>query len=111
MVLLVANLFHPVYDLALPLLLNGDVGHGRGQRRSMPVLLTWRKRHDIPRPDVLDGAAPTLHSSDACCDDQGLPERVGVPCRARARREVDARCSEPATPLKGLRSRRCTPTR
>src|ERR687897_2999470 len=89
-VLLVADLFHPVDDLAVQRLLNGDMRHrGRG-RCAMPVLLTRRKPDHIPWVDFLDRAAPSLHPSAAGRDDQGLTEWMGVPCRARARFERDA---------------------
>lgn len=94
-VLICAHVFQPIDRCSVELFLDRDVGHCRGRRRSVPVLLTGPKPHDIPRPDVLDGAAPTLRSSGPGCDDQGLPERVGVPCRARAWFKRDARASSP----------------
>ena len=39
-VLFVADLLHPLHDLAVERLLNGDMGHRRGRRRAMPMLLT-----------------------------------------------------------------------
>ena len=59
----------------------------------MPVLLTRRKPDDITRVDFLDRAAPSLHPAAARRDDQGLAERMGVPCRARAGFERDAGAS------------------
>ena len=44
-------------------------------------------------PDFLDGTTPALDPATTGCDDQGLTERMGVPCRARARLEGDARAT------------------
>ncbi len=38
-ILIVADLFHPLDDLAVFLLLNGDVRHGGCWRRAVPMLL------------------------------------------------------------------------
>src|SRR5258708_4854575 len=50
-VLLVAGLFHPVDHLAIDMLLDRDMGHGRRRRRTMPVLHARRKPDDVARPD------------------------------------------------------------
>jgi len=39
LILVVADFFHPVDDVAVELFLNGDMRHARGRRGSMPVLL------------------------------------------------------------------------
>ena len=39
--------------------------------------------------DLLDRAAPSLQESAPACYHQGLPERMGVPCRARTWFERD----------------------
>src|ERR687898_2500864 len=83
-VLLVADLFHPVDDLAVERLLNGDMRHRRRGRCAMPMLLIRRKPDHITWVDFLDRATPSLHPPAAGRDDQGLAERMGVPCRARA---------------------------
>jgi hypothetical protein len=49
LILFVADLFHPVDSLAVQLFLNGDVGHRRGCRGSMPVFLTGRNPDDVTR--------------------------------------------------------------
>jgi hypothetical protein len=77
----VADVFHPVGGLAVKLLLNGDMGHRRGWRRPMPVLLTRRKPDHITGADFLDRTAPTLHPAATGRHDQGLTERVCMPCR------------------------------
>jgi hypothetical protein len=46
-VLLVTDLFHPVDNLAVELLLNSDVRQGRGRRSPMPVLLAGREPYHI----------------------------------------------------------------
>src|SRR5438034_7383434 len=38
-ILCVADLFHPVHDLAIKCFLNGDVRHGCGRPGAVPVLL------------------------------------------------------------------------
>ena len=86
-VLFVADLFHPVDNLAVELFLNGDVRHGRGRRGSMPVLLAGREPDHITGPDLLDRAAPALRPAAASRDDERLTERMRMPCRPRARLE------------------------
>jgi hypothetical protein len=53
--LFVADLFQPVDGLAVELFLNGDVGHGRGGRGAMPVLLARRDPDHVARPDLAQG--------------------------------------------------------
>ena len=50
----------------------------------MPVLLTGRKLDPITRADFLDPPAPTLRPAATGRYDQGLTERVRVPCSPRA---------------------------
>src|SRR3954467_14351509 len=83
-ILFVANLLQPVDVLAVDGLLDGDVGHGGGGRRAVPVLNAWRKPDHVARPDLLLRAAPLLHPAEARHDDKGLSDRVCVPSRARA---------------------------
>src|SRR4030088_1259178 len=71
-VLLVADLFHPVDDLAVEMFLNGSMGHGRGWRGTMPVLHIGRNPHRVARPDFVDRAAPLLHQAHTRGDDQHL---------------------------------------
>jgi hypothetical protein len=51
-------MFQPVHGLAIELFLDSDVRHGGGGRRSIPVLLAWRKPHDVSGPDLLDRPGP-----------------------------------------------------
>ena len=69
LVLLVADLFHPVDNLAVEFFLNGDVGHGRGGRGPMPVLLAGREPDHVTRTDFLNRAAPSLRPAAARCHD------------------------------------------
>jgi hypothetical protein len=59
-ILLVADLFQPVHDLAVERFLNGDVRHGGRRCRTMPMLFTRRKLHRIAEADFFDWAAPAL---------------------------------------------------
>ena len=80
LVLLVADLFHPVDGFAVELFLNGDVRHGRGWRGAVPVLLTRREPDHVARPNFLDRPAPALCPAATGRHDQGLAQRMGVPC-------------------------------
>jgi hypothetical protein len=60
---------------------------GRGP---VPMLLAGRNPDHVARPDFLDRPAPALHPAAAGRHDQGLAERMRVPCRARAGLEGDA---------------------
>jgi hypothetical protein len=57
----------------------------------VPVLFARGEPHDIAQSNLFDWPAPTLRPAHTGGDDQGLAERVRVPCRARARLERDAR--------------------
>jgi hypothetical protein len=52
--------------------------------------LTGRNPDYIPLPDLLDRVAPALHPADARCHDEGLAERMSVPCRPSSGIERDA---------------------
>src|SRR6266480_2287064 len=88
-VLLVADLLHPVNDLAVQLFLDGDVSHRGGRRGAMPVLFARRTPDDVARPDDLDRATPALHEAAAGRHDQRLAQRVRVPIAARTGLERD----------------------
>src|SRR4051794_23226803 len=62
-VLLIRNMLHPVDLLAVQLLLNGDMGNGRGWRGAVPVLFARWDPDYVAGPDFLDGAAPSLGSA------------------------------------------------
>src|SRR5207237_3954680 len=83
-VLLVADVLHPVDHLAVLLFLNGDMGHGRGRRSAVPVLLAGRKPNHITGPDLLDRAALALSPAASGCDYQRLAEGMRMPCGSRA---------------------------
>src|SRR5205814_1977961 len=88
-VLFVSDVLHPLDHLAVELLLDCDVGHGRGRRGTVPVLFARRKPDHVPRPDFLDRAAPPLCAAAAGRHDQRLAQRVGVPRRPGAGLERD----------------------
>src|SRR5882762_8201485 len=90
-VLFVADLFHPVDDLAVGIaLLDGDMGHRGRWRRSVPMLYAGRARDHVTGPDFLDRAAPILRPAKAGRNDQGLTERMRVPGTPGARLKCDA---------------------
>jgi len=90
LILLVTHLFHPIDSCSVELLLNGYMGHRRGRRRSVPVLLAWRKPDHVTRMDLLDGTAQALRASAAGGDDQRLTKWMRMPCGTRAGLEGDA---------------------
>ena len=57
---------------------------------AVPVLLARREPDHVARPDLLDRAAPRAAPAAAGRHDQGLAQRVGVPCGAGAGLEGDA---------------------
>src|ERR1022692_2289987 len=71
-VLFVADLFHPVDNFPGELFLNGNVRHGCGRRRPMPVLLAGREPDHLTGPDLLDRSAFALRPAAASRDDEGL---------------------------------------
>lgn len=89
LVLLVADLLHPVDGLSVELFLNRDVRHGRCWRGAMPMLLTRRDPDHVAGPNFLDRAAPALYAAAASSHDQMLAQRVGVPCCPSAGLERD----------------------
>jgi hypothetical protein len=83
-VLFVSDLFHPIDDLAVELVLNRNMHHGSSRRSPVPVLLAGREPDHIARADLFDRSAFTLGPAAARRDDKRLPERVRMPSRARA---------------------------
>src|SRR6266446_5622840 len=90
LVLRVAHFFQPVDALAIELLQDRDVRHGRRGGRTMPMLLAGRTRDYITRPDHLDRPSPALDQTTSGRDDERLAERMGVPGSAGAGLEGDA---------------------
>ena len=56
----------------------------------MPMLLSGREPDYVAGMDLFNGASFVLRPSAACGDDEGLAERVGMPCSSRAGLEGDA---------------------
>jgi hypothetical protein len=81
-VLLVCYFFHPGYHVAVQLLLNCDVSKCGGGTRSVPMLFAGCDQNDIPRPDFLDWAAPSLNAAITCRYNKRLAKRMRVPSRA-----------------------------
>src|SRR2546430_7732103 len=52
--LVVSHLFHPVHDLAIEVLLNGEVRDGGGCRGAVPMFLTRRDPDHVTGPNLLD---------------------------------------------------------
>ena len=89
-ILLVADLFQPIDHLTVELLLDGDMRHGRGRRGPVPMPHAWREPDHVTRTNLLDRAAFLLDPAAAGRDDEGLPQRVGMPRRPGAGFERDA---------------------
>jgi hypothetical protein len=83
-VLLVRDLFQPVHNFSVQLLLKREVRHASGGRRAMPVLDASRNPNDVSLANHLNRATPLLNPADPICDDQDLAKRMGVPCRPRS---------------------------
>src|SRR5689334_2162768 len=80
-------MLHPVHDLAVFLLLNGDVSHARTRGGSVPVLFTGRKPDDITRANLLNRYAFALGPAAARRNDERLSKRMSMPCGPRTRFE------------------------
>ena len=112
-VLRIGDLLHPCDILSVQRAGDSQVCQGIAGRGAMSVLDAGRAPDHITRTDDLHGFAPFLRQSHAgrhhqplTCrmrmpgtfalrpasagsDNQRLPQRMGVPCRARARLESD----------------------
>src|SRR4051812_39744154 len=78
-ILLISNMFHPVDDFAVLLLLNGNVRHGRGRCAPVPVLLIGREPDHVTGPDLFDGSGPALHPATTSRDEESLTQRMRMP--------------------------------
>src|SRR5262245_29552269 len=87
-------MLHPIDDLAIQRLLNGDVCHCCCGRSSMPMLFAGRKPDHITRPDFVDWTAPNLDQSNPRRNDQCLTKRMCMPCGAGSRLKRDARATD-----------------
>src|SRR5438876_4099406 len=84
LVLLVGDLLHPVDNLAVELLLDGDMRHRRGRRCAMPMLFARRARDHVARPYHSDRTAPALYQPAARRHDKRLTQGMRVPVAASA---------------------------
>src|SRR5436305_323128 len=90
LVLLVADVLHPVHDLAIFLFLNGDMRHASVRGRAVPVLFARGEPDYITGTNLLDLPAPALNPSKAGGYDQSLAERMSVPRSSCTRLEGNA---------------------
>src|SRR3569833_1560512 len=94
LIFLIADLLHPVNDLAVECFLNSNLSHGCGRRGAMPVFLAGRAADHIARPDHDRGFTPTLCDPHACSDDERLPEGMRVPGAPGAGFESDTSAAD-----------------
>src|SRR2546428_11977389 len=85
MVFFVADMLHPDDKLPITPFLNSDVRHTGGRRSPMPMLLARRRQHYISGTDLFDVSAFVLNPALAGSDDEGLTERMSMPCSPRSR--------------------------
>jgi hypothetical protein len=90
MILLVTDLFQPINRFAVQLFLNGDMRHGCGGQRAVPMLFSRRELDHVARPDLLNRAAPALRQTAARRHDERLAEQMRMPGRPRAGLKRDA---------------------
>src|SRR5258706_7316540 len=83
-IVLVGHLLHPGDVLSIERFLNGDVGHGCRRGGAVPMPVVGRAPDDVARPDLDSFLAFAPGPADAGRDDQRLPERMAMPCGARA---------------------------
>src|SRR5207249_1390068 len=96
-VLFVADLLHPVDDLALEFLLDGDVRHRAVRRGAVPMLLSGRTRDHISGMNLFDRTSLALHEASTIRHNERLTQGMVVPSRECARFEADARTSPTAS--------------
>src|SRR5580704_10032175 len=83
-VLSVGDVLEPIDDLAVFLLLDGDVAHTRGGGGTVPVLFAGGEPDHVAGADFFHGATMVLRPAVAAGDDERLAEGVRVPCGASA---------------------------
>jgi len=84
-ILLRRHLLHPLHHLPIQLLLDGDVRHGHKGGCAVPMLFFSSEPHDVARANFFNRASILLNPSQSRSYDQGLPERMRVPCRSCSR--------------------------
>src|SRR5262245_28705199 len=103
-ILFVRDFLQPIDGLAAHSFLNRDVRHRRRRRGAMPVLLVWRKPHNVSSLDLLDGPSPALRAAAARRHDERLAQWVRMPRRPGAGIERDT-CADGARRIGGLKQR------
>src|SRR6266540_2886227 len=94
-------MFHPIGGLAVLLFHNGNMCHRCGGRSSMPMLLTGWTPNYIPGVNLFDLITPVLYFSRTNSHNQGLTQRMAVPCSSGTRLECDT-CDRDARRSEGL---------
>src|SRR5665647_1870815 len=75
LVLLGADVFHPVDHFAVEFFLDGDVGHGGGGGGAVPMFFARGEPHHIAGADLLDRSTFTLRPAESRRNDQRLSQR------------------------------------
>src|SRR6478752_5003550 len=96
----VGHLLQPGHVSSVQRFLHREMDHPCGWRGAVPVLFPGRNPHDIAGPDLVDRSTLTLKAADAFSHVQGLPERMGMPCGARARLERHPAADDPHRSLR-----------
>ena len=68
LILFVADVLHPIDNLAVQSFLNGDVSHSRGRCSPVPMLLPRREPNHISGTNFLDLTTFPLNPPAACRD-------------------------------------------
>src|SRR2546430_17233134 len=84
LVLLIADVFHPVDNFSIELFLNGDVRHGGGWGGAGPVLFTGGETGDVTGGDFLKLPSLLLGPNATGGGRCGFVQGHGVACRLRS---------------------------
>src|ERR1700752_5381542 len=83
-VLLVGDLFHPLYGFAIELLLDGDVRHGCIWRSVVPMFHSRRNPDYIALSHLLHRTSPLLKPARSIDHKKDLTEWVRMPATPRS---------------------------
>ena len=81
-VLVVTDLFHPLDELSVELFLDCAVCHGGGWLSTMPMLFARREPDHVSGMDLFNGTALAPRPTATGRNDQGLTQRMSMPCGA-----------------------------